>query len=31
MTARDDSTTIASRSILDEHRKSPGLLLALLG
>jgi DNA-binding MarR family transcriptional regulator len=26
-----DSTTIAQSSVLDEHRSSPGLLLALLG
>jgi DNA-binding MarR family transcriptional regulator len=31
MTARADPTTRASPSILDEHRTSPGLLLALLG
>ena len=31
MTAPADPTTIASPSILDEHRTSPGLLLALLG
>jgi DNA-binding MarR family transcriptional regulator len=31
MTARTDSTTTASPSILDEHRSSPGLLLALIG
>src|SRR3954451_10114861 len=31
MTPATDSTTTASPSILDEHRTSPGLLLALLG
>src|SRR5215204_4145087 len=31
MTAPSDPTTSASPSILDEHRSSPGLLLALLG
>src|SRR5215217_6718359 len=31
MTAPSESTTTASASILDEHRTSPGLLLALLG
>src|SRR5687768_9073312 len=31
MTAPADPTTTASPSILDEHRTSPGLLLALLG
>jgi DNA-binding MarR family transcriptional regulator len=31
MNPRADPTTIASPSILDEHRTSPGLLLALLG
>src|SRR5215218_6814198 len=31
MTAPADPTTSASPSILDEHRTSPGLLLALLG
>src|SRR3954470_11011909 len=31
MTPSADSTTTASASILDEHRTSPGLLLALLG
>jgi DNA-binding MarR family transcriptional regulator len=31
MTAPADATTTASPSILDEHRTSPGLLLALLG
>src|SRR3954463_3963806 len=30
MTARTDTPT-ASSSVLDEHRSSPGLLLALLG
>src|SRR3954471_24681515 len=31
MTPSADSTTTASAGILDEHRTSPGLLLALLG
>jgi DNA-binding MarR family transcriptional regulator len=31
MTAPTDATTTASPGILDEHRTSPGLLLALLG
>src|SRR5215213_7282654 len=31
MTAPADSTPTASPSILDQHRTSPGLLLALLG
>src|SRR5215208_5389452 len=31
MTAPADPTTTAAPSILDEHRTSPGLLLALLG
>jgi DNA-binding MarR family transcriptional regulator len=31
MTAPTDPTTSAASSILDEHRSSPGLLLALLG
>jgi DNA-binding MarR family transcriptional regulator len=31
MTARADPTTTASPNILEEHRTSPGLLLALLG
>jgi DNA-binding MarR family transcriptional regulator len=31
MTASTDSTTTATAGILDEHRSSPGLLLALLG
>src|SRR4051812_44238523 len=31
MTPATDPTTTASPSILDEHRTSPGLLLALLG
>jgi len=31
MTPPADSTTTTSPSILDEHRTSPGLLLALLG
>jgi DNA-binding MarR family transcriptional regulator len=31
MTAPSDPTTTAPSSILDEHRTSPGLLLALLG
>ena len=31
MTARSDHTMTAPSSILDEHRSSPGLLLALLG
>jgi DNA-binding MarR family transcriptional regulator len=31
MSAHDEPTTTASPSILDEHRTSPGLLLALLG
>src|SRR3954462_973507 len=31
MTPPADPTTTASSSILDEHRSSPGLLLALLG
>jgi DNA-binding MarR family transcriptional regulator len=31
MTARTDSTTTAAASILDQHRSSPGLLLALIG
>src|SRR3954452_1721221 len=31
MTAPVDPTTSASPGILDEHRTSPGLLLALLG
>jgi DNA-binding MarR family transcriptional regulator len=31
MTAPADRTTTATSSILDEHRSSPGLLLALLG
>src|SRR5215203_5355962 len=31
MTAPADRTTSTSPSILDEHRTSPGLLLALLG
>jgi DNA-binding MarR family transcriptional regulator len=31
MTPSADSTNTASASILDEHRTSPGLLLALLG
>src|SRR3954463_8214203 len=31
MTAPADPTTTAPASILDEHRTSPGLLLALLG
>src|SRR3954465_10492220 len=30
-TSTDPTTTTASPSILDEHRTSPGLLLALLG
>jgi DNA-binding MarR family transcriptional regulator len=31
MTPPSESTTTASASVLDEHRTSPGLLLALLG
>src|SRR3954469_8266251 len=31
MTAPADRTAVAPASILDEHRSSPGLLLALLG
>src|SRR4051812_1100665 len=31
MTASPDATTTARAGILDEHRSSPGLLLALLG
>src|SRR3954447_7197790 len=31
MTAPTDPTTTAAPSVLDEHRTSPGLLLALLG
>ena len=31
MTASTDATTTAAPSILDQHRTSPGLLLALLG
>src|SRR3954464_781546 len=31
MTAAPDPATTASASVLDEHRSSPGLLLALLG
>src|SRR5829696_10243995 len=31
MPASNEATTTASASILDEHRTSPGLLLALLG
>ena len=31
MTVPADATTTASSSLLDEHRSSPGLLLALLG
>src|SRR3954463_8013272 len=31
MTASTDHTTTATAGILDEHRSSPGLLLALLG